>query len=83
MAIVAPSSLKIGNQREIDGPLTMTKIISISALLILLAACAPTVKVEAPEKPITINLNVKVEHEIRVKVEKDLDQLISSDSELF
>ncbi len=46
--------------------------------------CSPTVKVEAPEKPITINLNVKIEHEIRVKVDKELDDhVFSSDSELF
>jgi hypothetical protein len=61
----------------------MTKIIFLSVLLALLSACAPTVKVEAPDKPITINLNVKVEHEIRIKIDKDLDELISTDSELF
>jgi hypothetical protein len=61
----------------------MTKIISLSVLLTLLTACAPTVKVEAPDKPITINLNVKVEHEIRIKIDKDLDELISTDSDLF
>ncbi|WP_170304457.1 YnbE family lipoprotein [Mariprofundus erugo] len=48
-----------------------------------LMACAPTVKVEVPDKPITINLNVKIEHEIRVKVEKDLDHVLSQDSGLF
>ena len=29
-------------------------------LLTFLAGCNPTVKVEAPEKPIEINLNVKI-----------------------
>lgn len=48
----------------------------------LVLGCA-TVKVEPPEKPITINLNVKIEHEIRVKVDKELDSLFSGDSELF
>ena len=48
---------------------------------VLLAGCA--VKVEAPDKPITINLNVKIEHEIKVKVDKDLDDLFSKDSNLF
>ena len=61
----------------------MTKIISISVLLLVVVACAPTVKLEAPEKPITINLNVKVDHEIRVKVDRDLDELISKESDLF
>ena len=50
-----------------------------------LAACAPkaTVEVKPPEEPIVINLNVKIEHEIRVKVDKDLDQLFAEDEELF
>lgn len=46
-----------------------------------LAGC--TVKVAAPSEPITINLNVKIEHEIRVKVEKDLENLFDSESGLF
>ena len=45
--------------------------------------CSPTVKVEAPDKPITINLNVKIEHEIRVRVDKELEDVFSDDSELF
>jgi hypothetical protein len=61
----------------------MTKIISALVLLLGVVACTPTVKLEAPEKPITINLNVKVEHEIRVKVDRDLDELISKESDLF
>lgn len=48
-----------------------------------LSACNPTVKVEAPDKPITINMNIKIEHEIRVKVEKDLENVLSEDSGLF
>jgi hypothetical protein len=41
------------------------------------------VEVAAPEKPITINLNVKIDHEIRVKVEKDLDNVFTDQSGLF
>ena len=52
-------------------------------LLLSLAACSPTVKVEPSDKPITINLNVKIEHEIRVKVDKELDSILSDDSGLF
>lgn len=51
--------------------------------MLVLGACTPTVKVEAPDKPITINLNVKIEHEIRVKVEKEVDDMLSDDSGLF
>ena len=53
------------------------------AVVFLLGGCAPTVKVEAPDKPIEINLNVKIEHEIRVKVEKDIDELLSENEGLF
>lgn len=57
----------------------------IPALILLpcLGACSPTVKVEAPEKPITINLNVKIEHEVRVKVDKELNALFEKESDIF
>ena len=48
-----------------------------------LAGCKPVVQVAVPDKPITINLNVKIEHEIRVKVEKELEGLFSKESGLF
>ncbi len=50
---------------------------------LVMIACTPRVEVAAPEKPITINLNVKIDHEIRLKVDKDLDQVLSKDSGLF
>ncbi len=61
----------------------LIKLISVSALLLAVTACTPTVKVAAPDKPITINLNVKIEQEIRVRIDKDLDELITKDSNLF
>ncbi len=48
-----------------------------------LMSCTPRVEVAAPEKPITINLNVKIDHEVRVKVEKDLDNVFTDQSGLF
>jgi len=59
------------------------QLLGLALLSVLAGGCAPTVKVAPPDKPITINLNVKIEHEIRVKVEKDLDNIFSEDSELF
>lgn len=49
----------------------------------LLAGCTPTVKIEPPKEPITINLNIKIEQEVRIRVEKDLDDLFKSESGLF
>ncbi|EYS94775.1 membrane protein [Cupriavidus sp. SK-4] len=51
--------------------------------LLPLAACTPRIALEAPKDPITINLNVKIDHEIRLKVEKDVDKLINEDRTLF
>lgn len=48
-----------------------------------LAACTPRVELAMPDEPITINLNVKIDHEIRVKVDKELDSLFEEDSGLF
>ena len=62
--------------------LKMTKWLIILTALGGLSACTHRVEVAAKE-PITINLNVKVDHEIRVKVDKELDNLFSDDSELF
>jgi hypothetical protein len=50
---------------------------------LVLAGCNPTVKVEAPDKPIEINLNVKIEHNIRLQVDKELEDLFSEDSDIF
>lgn len=47
-----------------------------------LAGCTPTVKIDPPDKPIVINLNVKIEHEIRIKVDKALDDILTND-EIF
>ena len=49
----------------------------------LLTACTPTVQVAMPSEPITINLNVRIEHEIRVKVDKELDAVFAQNSDLF
>ena len=53
------------------------------ATVALLAACAPTVKIEPPDKPIVINLNIKIEQEIRIKVEKDVEALFEDEEGLF
>ena len=47
------------------------------------AGCTPRVEVVPPDKPITINMNLKIDHEVRVRVERDLENVISEDSELF
>ena len=53
------------------------------AVAAFLAGCQPTVKVEAPDKPIEINLNVKIEQEVRVKLERDAEEAIASNPGIF
>ena len=49
----------------------------------LVAACNPTVKVEAPDKPIVINMNVKVDQEVRIRLDKDVQELLSDRQDIF
>lgn len=61
----------------------MRRALAAALLLCALAGCRHTVEVKAPEEPITINLNVKIEHEIRVKVDRDLENLFDKESDIF
>ncbi|MCY3449385.1 YnbE family lipoprotein [Citrobacter freundii] len=61
---------------------------TIAAMLGLLASsllvgCTPRIEVATPKEPITINMNVKIEHEIHIKVDKDVESLLKSRSDLF
>ncbi len=57
--------------------------LSLALLALLLGACSPTVRIEAPDKPIEINMTVNIKHEILVKVEKEVQQLFDSNKGLF
>jgi hypothetical protein len=51
----------------------------LSVILPFFAACTPTVKVEAPDKPIEINLNVN----IKLEIQKDVKQAIAKNKDIF
>ena len=61
----------------------MKTVFVILVLLATLAGCTPTVQVAAPKEPIEINLNVKIQHDIRVRVDKELEDLFEEDSDIF
>jgi len=48
-----------------------------------ITACAPKLQIVAPDKPIEINLNVKIDQEVRVRLDKDVEDLISDNPDLF
>jgi YnbE-like lipoprotein len=45
-----------------------------SLLALGLAACTPRVEVVAPSEPITINLNIKLDADVRLRVEEKAKQ---------
>jgi lipoprotein NlpI len=52
----------------------------VVAAFAVLAGC---VNVAAPEKPIEINLNINVKQEVIVRLQKDAQDLINKNPELF
>lgn len=49
----------------------------------MIGACQPTVRVEAPREPITINLNIKLDADVRVKLEEQADKDIKANPDIF
>lgn len=52
-----------------------------TALLLIplvLGACTPTVQVAAPKEPITINLNIKLDADVRLRVEEKAKEDVDS-----
>jgi hypothetical protein len=63
--------------------MAMKRLLACLALVASVSACTPTVQVAAPKEPIEINLNVKIQHEIRIQVDKELEDLFEEDSDVF
>lgn len=59
-----------------------TLILSLLTLP-LVAACTPTVKVEAPDKPIEINMNVSIEHRVKVEIDRDVQTAMKNNKDIF
>ena len=60
------------------------KVMAVAGLAgIVTVACQPRVALEAPKDPIVINLNVKIEHEVLVKVDRELEDVFERNPELF
>lgn len=51
-------------------------------IIISLGGCL-RVEVATPDKPIDINMNVKIEHEINVKIDRQVEDLLKSNSAIF
>lgn len=59
------------------------KYVFMFMMTIMALGCAPTVSLQTPDKPLEINLNVKVDHQISVKVDKHLEEVMTNNEGIF
>ncbi len=57
-------------------------VVQAALLFSVVAACA-TVKVQAPDKPIEINLNVNIKQEVLIKMDREIQDLIANNPDIF
>ena len=50
----------------------------MAAALFSALGCTPTVKIEAPDKPIVLKIDLNIKHELMLRVEKDLEQTVAN-----
>ena len=59
------------------------KVLLVAAGAAVLAACTPTIRIEPSDKPIRIDLNVKIDQTVRIQLEREVENLINSNPDLF
>lgn len=63
------------------------RLSSLALLLIVggltLGACTPTVRVEAPKDPIRIDLNVRIQQDVLIRLEKSVQEMHQSNPGIF
>jgi hypothetical protein len=50
--------------------------------MMLTSGCIP-VQIQAPDEPIEINLNINIRQEVIVRLERDAQELLQENSDLF
>ena len=66
-------------------PMTLSrnKRMIMLAGLVLAPGLTGCISVRTPEKPIEINLNVRIQQEVLVRLQRDVEQLIEQNPEIF
>ena len=62
---------------------TGLKITFLCACIPAVLACTPTIRVEAPREPITINLNIRLDADVRVRLEEQAREDIRENPGIF
>ncbi|WP_420800772.1 YnbE family lipoprotein [Proteus terrae] len=66
-------------------PLFFKNFFILTALIMGISALTGCIRLEVatPDKPININMNVKIEHEINVKIDRQVEDLLKNNSAIF
>ena len=63
---------------------SLAKAIVVSTAFVpALLACTHTVKIDPSDKPILININLNIQQEIRVSLEKDIEDMLANNPDVF
>ncbi|TCV99845.1 YnbE family lipoprotein [Biostraticola tofi] len=46
-------------------------------ILLAMTGCVPRIEIATPKEPITINMNVHIEHDINIKADQASEKLLS------
>ncbi|MDR0805346.1 MAG: YnbE family lipoprotein [Enterobacteriaceae bacterium] len=57
--------------------------LTILAAVFTLSGCIPRIEVAPSKEPIVINMNVKIEHEIHIKADKDVENMLKAQSDML
>lgn len=55
----------------------------VLASAVLTASCTPTLKLQAPDEPIRIQLDVRIEQEVRMRVERELEDVLRERRDIY
>ncbi len=84
MAGAIIGSIEVGDGVLVLPAPTYRAILSALCLMGLQAsACTHTVRVKSPQEPITINLNINLQADVRVRLEEKAQEDISENPEIF
>lgn len=61
----------------------VTRALILATVTGTVAACAPTVKFEAPDEPIRLEINITIEQEVLIKVDRALDDVFEEQGDIF
>ena len=67
----------------VDRGLPRHVLAAVALAGVLLGACQPTIKVAAPTEPITINLNIKLDAEVRIRLEEQAVRDVAANPDIF